>query len=166
MLCARVLFLGDHTFTVQRGLRYGMVLFIISEVMFFFTFFWAFFHASLSPTFQINCVWPPLGFQLLVFKFFWCTLVKYIIIIIIRGYYHMGTSFFNKRCFCWNDIGLSLYNIFCFIIYMLASVWIFRSCFYDFWWYLWVNFLSSYRFSWFSCYNWYVIHYYLLYSAH
>src|SRR3989338_7672682 len=32
-------FLGDHTFVVQRGLRYGMVLFITSEVMFFFAFF-------------------------------------------------------------------------------------------------------------------------------
>lgn len=49
-------FLGDHTFVVQRGLRYGMLLFIISEVMFFFAFFWAFFHSALAPTFQINGV--------------------------------------------------------------------------------------------------------------
>lgn len=62
-------FLGDHTFVVQRGLRYGMLLFIISEVMFFFAFFWAFFHSALAPTFQINGVWPPLGFENLVFNF-------------------------------------------------------------------------------------------------
>ena len=49
----------QHTFIVQRGLRLGMVLFIISEVMFFFAFFWAFFHSSLSPVFNVGGVWPP-----------------------------------------------------------------------------------------------------------
>jgi cytochrome c oxidase subunit 3 len=34
----------SHSFTVQKGLRLGMILFIVSEVMFFFAFFWAFFH--------------------------------------------------------------------------------------------------------------------------
>lgn len=48
-----------HTFAVQRGLRLGMILFIISEVMFFFAFFWAFFHSSLAPVFNIGGVWPP-----------------------------------------------------------------------------------------------------------
>jgi cytochrome c oxidase subunit 3 len=51
----------QHTFAVQRGLRLGMILFIVSEIMFFFAFFWAFFHSSLSPTFNIGGVWPPLG---------------------------------------------------------------------------------------------------------
>lgn len=36
-------FEGQHTKTVQVGLRWGMLLFIVSEVMFFFAFFWAFF---------------------------------------------------------------------------------------------------------------------------
>jgi cytochrome c oxidase subunit 3 len=53
--------LGFHTHVVQKGLKYGMVLFIISEVMFFFGFFWAFFHSSLAPTVEIGCVWPPKG---------------------------------------------------------------------------------------------------------
>ena len=48
-----------HTFVVQRGLRLGMILFIISEVMFFFAFFWAFFHSSLAPAHNIGGVWPP-----------------------------------------------------------------------------------------------------------
>lgn len=54
-------FLGCHTKRVQRGLRIGFALFIISEVMFFFGFFWAFFHSSLSPSIEIGCVWPPSG---------------------------------------------------------------------------------------------------------
>jgi len=52
-------FEDQHTIVVQRGLRLGMILFIISEVMFFFAFFWAFFHSSISPTFNIGGVWPP-----------------------------------------------------------------------------------------------------------
>lgn len=49
----------QHTFSVQRSLRLGMLLFIVSEIMFFFAFFWAFFHSSLSPTYGIGSVWPP-----------------------------------------------------------------------------------------------------------
>ena len=50
---------GHHNRVVQIGLRYGMSLFIASEVMFFSAFFWAFFNASLFPTAAINYVWPP-----------------------------------------------------------------------------------------------------------
>jgi cytochrome c oxidase subunit 3 len=42
-----------------------MVLFIVSEVMFFFSFFWAFFHASVAPAVGIGCVWPPVGIETL-----------------------------------------------------------------------------------------------------
>jgi hypothetical protein len=35
---------GHHTRKVVQGLKYGMLLFIVPEVMFFFSFFWAFFH--------------------------------------------------------------------------------------------------------------------------
>ena len=49
----------QNIFLVQRGMRLGMILFIVSEVMFFFAFFWAFFHSSLSPVFNIGGTWPP-----------------------------------------------------------------------------------------------------------
>jgi cytochrome c oxidase subunit 3 len=52
-------FQGHHTAVVQIGLRYGMILFIASEVMFFAAFFWAFFNASLFPTEAIAFTWPP-----------------------------------------------------------------------------------------------------------
>jgi cytochrome c oxidase subunit 3 len=54
-------FEGHHTFKVQKGVRLGMCLFIASEVMFFFSFFWAFFHSSLVPSIAVGCVWPSLG---------------------------------------------------------------------------------------------------------
>jgi cytochrome c oxidase subunit 3 len=50
---------GQHTLIVQRGLRIGMFLFIVSEIMFFFAFFWAFFHSSINPSIAIGGVWPP-----------------------------------------------------------------------------------------------------------
>ncbi len=53
------LFENHHTEVVRRGLRFGMVLFIASEVMFFAAFFWAFFNASIMPTDAIGGVWPP-----------------------------------------------------------------------------------------------------------
>ena len=54
---------GHHTLRVQTGLRYGMILFIASEVMFFFAFFWAFFHSSLAPDIEIGSIWPPKGIE-------------------------------------------------------------------------------------------------------
>jgi cytochrome c oxidase subunit 3 len=54
---------GYHTRIVQKGLKLGMLLFIVSEVLFFFAFFWAFFHFSLAPSVFIGCVWPPKGTQ-------------------------------------------------------------------------------------------------------
>ncbi|NP_007568.1 cytochrome c oxidase subunit III (mitochondrion) [Alligator mississippiensis] len=54
-------YLGHHTPAVQKGLRYGMILFITSEVFFFLGFFWAFYHSSLSPTPELGGQWPPTG---------------------------------------------------------------------------------------------------------
>ena len=63
--------LGHHTPVVQLGLRYGMMLFIASEVLFFAAFFWAFFDASLFATepgqyarVEANGgMWPPKGVE-------------------------------------------------------------------------------------------------------
>nr|YP_010736704.1 cytochrome c oxidase subunit III [Charinus ferreus]WEM34688.1 cytochrome c oxidase subunit 3 [Charinus ferreus]WEM34701.1 cytochrome c oxidase subunit 3 [Charinus ferreus]WEM34714.1 cytochrome c oxidase subunit 3 [Charinus ferreus] len=52
-------FQGHHTLRVMTGLRVGMILFILSEVLFFVSFFWAFFHSSLSPNIELGTLWPP-----------------------------------------------------------------------------------------------------------
>lgn len=49
----------EHSPIVKLGFRYGMLLFIASEVMFFAAFFWAFFDASLFPKEAIGFIWPP-----------------------------------------------------------------------------------------------------------
>ncbi len=55
---------GVHTPVVRIGLRYGMTLFITSEVMFFVGFFWAYFNFALYPAHVSgaeHAVWPPAG---------------------------------------------------------------------------------------------------------
>ena len=39
---------GLHTKIVMKGLQWGIILFIVSEILFFVSFFWAFFHSRLS----------------------------------------------------------------------------------------------------------------------
>ena len=70
---------GDHTPVVSIGLRYGMVLFIASEIMFFSAFFWMFFEmaifhearghipeiANWADTAAAWSNWPPKGVELL-----------------------------------------------------------------------------------------------------
>jgi cytochrome c oxidase subunit 3 len=54
---------GDHTSSVVKMLTNGMVLFIITEIMFFFFIFWGYLHSSLSPAVEIGSLFPPLGIE-------------------------------------------------------------------------------------------------------
>ena len=62
---------GDHTRVVQISHRYGMILFIASEVMFFVAWFWAYFNVALFPADHVQIartellggVWPPKGIE-------------------------------------------------------------------------------------------------------
>lgn len=67
--------------------------FIVSEVMFFFAFFWAYFHSSLAPAIEIGSIWPPAGIP--VFKSLGCTFVKHTNIVVIRSNYNVCSSCFN-----------------------------------------------------------------------
>lgn len=58
-------FQGFHTKKVQIGISLGFILFLVSELMLFFSFFWAFFHSSISPSVEIGCCWPPVGIECL-----------------------------------------------------------------------------------------------------
>src|SRR6476660_3915029 len=52
---------GYHTDKVQKGILIGYLLFLITEIMLFGSFFWAFFHSSLSPAIELGVIWPPKG---------------------------------------------------------------------------------------------------------
>uniref|UniRef100_UPI0030E0699B cytochrome oxidase subunit III n=1 Tax=Taeniothrips eucharii TaxID=1818613 RepID=UPI0030E0699B len=54
---------NKHTKEVTKGLKIGMMLFITSEVFFFLSFFWAYFHASISPDIFIGQNWPCKGIK-------------------------------------------------------------------------------------------------------
>ncbi len=56
-------FIGDHTLAVQKGLNLGIILFIVSEALFFMSIFWAFFHSALTPTVELGAQWPPMGIE-------------------------------------------------------------------------------------------------------
>ena len=52
---------GLHTQIVELGLRWGIILFIVREIFFFVSFFWAFFHSRLTPDIVVGRSWPPRG---------------------------------------------------------------------------------------------------------
>lgn len=54
-----------HNKITEIGMRYGMTLFIASEVMFFVAFFWAFFNGALFPTEAAGYTWPPQGIEVI-----------------------------------------------------------------------------------------------------
>lgn len=54
-------YLGHHTFAVQKGLNLGIALFIVREIFFFISIFWAYFHSALAPTVELGRHWPPQG---------------------------------------------------------------------------------------------------------
>ena len=58
---------GDHTAVVRIGLRYGVIMFIMSEVMFFAAWFWSFFKHAMYPMGPmsplVDGVWPPAGIE-------------------------------------------------------------------------------------------------------
>lgn len=53
--------LGYHTHKLEVRLRISILLFILSEVFFFVSFFWAFYDSSLVPVVEVGMVWPPKG---------------------------------------------------------------------------------------------------------
>ena len=58
---------GDHTPVVRIGLRYGFIMFIMSEVMFFAAWFWTFFKHRMYPMGPespwVDGQWPPAGIE-------------------------------------------------------------------------------------------------------
>lgn len=58
---------GDHTPVVTIGLRYGFIMFIMSEIMFFVAWFWNFFKHAMYPmgpqSPAVDGIWPPAGIE-------------------------------------------------------------------------------------------------------
>nr|ALO64788.1 cytochrome c oxidase subunit III [Osmia bicornis] len=52
-------FQGFHSFSVMKLMKFSMILFIVSEIFFFISLFWAYFHSMSSPSIEIGLLWPP-----------------------------------------------------------------------------------------------------------
>lgn len=55
---------GYHNFFVIDGFKFGVVLFIFSEFIFFFGIFWTFFDAALVPVHDLGERWSSIGLEL------------------------------------------------------------------------------------------------------
>lgn len=55
-------YIGNHSNSVSRSLIIGFLLFILTEIMLFFSLFWAYFHSASNPYYL---VWPPIGIDLI-----------------------------------------------------------------------------------------------------
>lgn len=53
--------IGYHTSKLEFGFRLAILFFILSEVFFFVSFFWAFYDSRVSPTVELGMSWPPKG---------------------------------------------------------------------------------------------------------
>jgi len=51
---------GLHNTNIILGLKIGIIIFITSEVIFFVSFFWTYFHRRISPSIEIGQRWPPI----------------------------------------------------------------------------------------------------------
>ncbi|MGB2160123.1 MAG: cytochrome c oxidase subunit 3, partial [Candidatus Puniceispirillaceae bacterium] len=96
---------GHHTPIVQIGMRYGMMLFIASEVMFFVAFFWAFFDRALFP---MDGIWPPEGIE--TFNPFDLPLIN-TLVLLLSGctvtWAHHALQHGNRRDFM-NGLGITI----------------------------------------------------------
>ena len=148
---------GRHTLIVQKGLRYGMLLFILSEVMFFFCFFFGlFFHSALAPTIELGSMWPPVG--LIVFSPWEIPLLNTVILVLsgatITWAHHSIVVGNSKQALLSMYITIMLALFFtnlqlCEYIeaHFNISDGVYGS-----------TFFFSYRFSWVSCINRYFIY--------
>nr|YP_010338946.1 cytochrome c oxidase subunit 3 [Erythrolobus coxiae]UNJ19018.1 cytochrome c oxidase subunit 3 [Erythrolobus coxiae] len=122
---------GHHTGLVQKGLRYGILLFIVSELLFFSGFFWGFFHTALSPSIEIGSIWPPKG--IVVFNP-WKIPFLNTLLLLLSGFFVTWTHFSLLKSVS-NEVFFSLIiTLFLAVIFMILQVieyWEASFCFSD-----------------------------------
>lgn len=112
--------LGYHTHKLEVRLRIGMLLFILSEVFFFLSFFWSFYDFSLAPSLDIGLAWPPKG--VVPLSTYSVPLLN-TIILLSRGL----TVTWAHHSLINNFIGISLFSLFitvCLGVYFLLIQWL------------------------------------------
>ena len=72
---------GEHNTVINRGFRTGVILFILSEVLFFFSFFWGYFHNCWSSQSELGFFWPPFKFEGIVIDPFSIPLLNTVVLL-------------------------------------------------------------------------------------
>lgn len=70
---------GKNSLTLEKGIKLRIILFISSEVFFFFSFFWSYFHYFLSPNIELGLRWPPVNIEF--FDFLGVPLINTLVLI-------------------------------------------------------------------------------------
>ena len=95
---------GFHTKNVQVGIFKGMILFILSEIMFFFSIFWSFFNFKINPSLYIECIFPPIGINIIKMN---CFPLLNTVFLVYSGLFLMNSIFYLKKGrFYWSYLNL------------------------------------------------------------
>lgn len=117
---------GKNSLTLEQGLKYSILLFISSEVFFFFSFFWSYFHFYLSPCIEIRIIWPPLNVH--IFEYLNVPLINTLVLvtsgltITIRHFFLIKNFIKMSKIFLFRTILLGLIFTFLQIIEYKRSI--------------------------------------------
>lgn len=111
---------GKNSFRLEQGIKYSILLFISSEIFFFFSFFWAYFHFYLSPCIEVSIVWPPLKAR--IFDYLNVPLIN--TLVLIRSGFTVTVShyFLTRNCIRISKIFLLITVILGLIFSMLQLI--------------------------------------------
>jgi len=108
------LYLGSHSYKTIRSLILGFLLFLLTEVMLFFSLFWGYFHNALNPT---SLVFPPVGIELVnpwAIPLLNTTLLLFSGVAITYSH-HSFLAFKRTETVAWLGVGIFLGIIFTFL---------------------------------------------------
>jgi len=156
-------FQGFHTKNILNHIGKGILLFIISEIIFFFSFFWGFFHMILSPRIEIGRIWPPKGVD--IFNPFNIPLLN-TIILLTSGIFITWSHFcILKKTYFLSKISI-LITIFLGLLFTYFQYIEYKNSIYS------INdssygttFFYYYRVPWYSCNHWNIIYYIFIFTT-
>lgn len=104
---------GKNSLTLEKGIKLRIILFISSEVFFFFSFFWSYFHYFLSPRIELGLRWPPVNIE--PFDFLGVPLINTLVLIrsgltvTVRHYFLIEGKSKNSNFWLFLTISLGIF---------------------------------------------------------